>query len=284
MRKIWKDIILISFAICLLFNIIFEFLPFKKSIKSIENIFSIYYDSNVNVNVNVTDAFHKLQSYSTKWNDYGYNPDNSSNHNIKFYESMTSPSENFSRTVKGCFMVAGIKFKQNVLLRIFSIGEDRPYIIEHKIKDNIFIYSNLNGSSFQNTIVKSGYFIGIIGGSLFLPFVFWCLGKYFSIKEKLKNKTQYDIELASIRNSNEYSEEFDLKMESLQNMFNSKILSIKEFNLRKNEIIEYYKNLNKLDLEKEKKKKQLKVLDEALKNKTISEEEYLKKIDWFDLK
>lgn len=282
MRKIWKDIILISFAICLLFNIIFEFLPFKKSIKSIENIFSIDYDSNVNVNVN--DAFHKLQSYSTKWNDYSYNPDNSSNHNIRFYESMTSPSENFSRTVKGCFMVAGIKFKQNVLLRIFSIGEERPYIIEHKIKDNIFIYSNLNGSSFQNTIVKSGYFIGIIGGSLFLPFVFWCLGKYFSIKEKLKNKTQYDIELASIRNSNEYSEEFDLKMESLQNMFNSKILSIKEFNLRKNEIIEYYKNLNKLDLEKEKKKKQLKVLDEALKNKTISQEEYLKKIDWFDLK
>ncbi len=279
MRKIWKDIILISFAICLLFNLIFEFLPFKKSVKSIDNMFSIdYYD-----NVSVSRALIKLQSYSTKWNDYGYNPDNSSNNNIGFYESMTSPLEHFSRTVKGCFMVASIKFKQNVLLRIFSIG-DRPYIIHSKIKDNIFIYSNLNGSSFQNIIVKSGYFIGIIGGSLFLPFIFWCLGKYDSLKEKLKKEKQYDIELATIRNSDKYSKEFDLKMESLQNMFNSKILSIREFNLRKNEIIEYYQDLNRLELEKEKKKNQLKILDKALENKTISEEEYLKKIDWFDLK
>ena len=92
------------------------------------------------------------------------------------------------------------------------------------------------------------------------------------------------LKINAIRNSNKYSEEFDLKMESLQNMFNSKILSIREFNLRKNEIIEYYQDLNKLELEKEKKKNQLKILDKALENKTISEEEYLKKIDWFDLK
>ena len=163
----------------------------------------------------------------------------------------------FKLNKKAGILACQLKFEN------YEIQESRSYNIFNL--NSVLIKSSLYTKYFKRKIIKGP--IESLTGCFLL-----------TSKDIFNNVNGFDPDFCM------YSEEFDLKMESLQNMFNSKILSIKEFNLRKNEIIEYYKNLNKLDLEKEKKKKQLKVLDEALKNKTISEEEYLKKIDWFDLK
>lgn len=275
MHKIWKDITLLSFAICFSFNIFFEFFPFKKSINSIENIFSLDFDGNLPV----SNTLVKLKSYPTLWNNYGYT-DISTNQNIKFYESMTSPIEQFTRSVKGCFIVASLKFKQNVLFRIFTIG-NKSHKINHKIKENFFIYSNLNESSFQNTIIKSGYFIGIIIGSLFLPFIFWCIRNYFLFQEKKievlktneKLKKQKIVESHSV-----YGGEFRTKNESLLNLLKSKLISKEKYNIKLEQLIEncYEPIIIEQNLEKLKKIKE--DLDIALKLGTITKDEYEKQI------
>ena len=110
------------------------------------------------INTSMYDKkIEKLQSYGSKWNDYGYqaNTDNEA-----FYDKITTDSEQWGRSIKGAAKLAGIGFNDSVLFGAFANSKKNANEFG-KVAD---IYGTQRGgiTGFaQNLTLNAGYTLGI---------------------------------------------------------------------------------------------------------------------------
>ena len=100
----------------------------------------------------------KLQSYGSKWNDYGFNPNGNSE---AFYDKMTSDTEQWGRSIVGASKLAAIGFNDSFLFGAFSNSKSNADNFA-KVAD---MYSTKRGgvTGFtQNLALNAGYTMGIM--------------------------------------------------------------------------------------------------------------------------
>lgn len=111
------------------------------------------------INASMYDKkIEKLQSYGSKWNNYGYNPNAD---NEAFYDKMTSDTEQWGRSIVGAGKLAAIGFNDSVLFGAFSNSKKNADNFG-KVAD---IYSTQRGgiTGFtQNLTLNAGYTMGIM--------------------------------------------------------------------------------------------------------------------------
>ena len=110
------------------------------------------------INASMYDKkIEKLQSYGSKWNDYGYQ---ANTNNEAFYDKITTDSEQWGRSIKGAAKLASIGFNDSALFGKFANSKKNADEFG-KVAD---IYSTQRGgiTGFaQNLTMNAGYTLGI---------------------------------------------------------------------------------------------------------------------------
>lgn len=79
------------------------------------------------INTSMYDKkIEKLQSYGSKWNDYGYQ---ANTNNEAFYDKITTDSEQWARSIKGAGKLAAIGFNDSVLFGAFANSKRMQMIL-----------------------------------------------------------------------------------------------------------------------------------------------------------
>jgi hypothetical protein len=127
--------------------------------KIVENDGNEYLGKATSFNHTMHDKkIEKLQSYGTKWDKYGYNPNRD---NEKFYDNITSDSEQWVRSLKGAWKLADVGFNDSFLFGAFADSKKNA----HKFEQAADMYSTQRGgvTGFaQNLTLNAGYTVGIV--------------------------------------------------------------------------------------------------------------------------
>jgi uncharacterized membrane protein len=123
------------------------------------------------------------------------------------------------------------------------------------------------------------YVIGAFIGSSTIPLICWILYGIVVLFHRYILKKTIQEKISLITNSDEFSEEFNIKLNSLKELLDVQAITPLEFDKKKIQLIRETERLLKSDQNIKLKQQQLKKLEDALVKGAITEEEYKLKVD-----